>query len=230
MSEIQNVLEALEGTCEFEILEQIEKAYKRVFLEQDNWYQKSKFFCPEGCGNCCINFEPDLIEGEVLYMAAWLIENQRDVALSILENKYPFDNGKTCPFYNANNGYHCSIYGGRPFICRLFGASCSHSKNDEIVWRPCKFYPENQLKAYNPNLTHKTYSEKEAEKILSLLPPAMSDLMEPAIAVSRSSETHLIREILPDTIRKILWIMSINSNPDNNPDNNPSSPSTSTAA
>lgn len=217
MSEIQNVLNALNGTCEYEILNQMEESYSRVFTEQNAWYTKSKFTCPDGCGSCCINFEPDLIEAEALYMAAWLIENQRAVADSILENKYPFDNGKTCPFYDSNNSYHCSIYGGRPFICRLFGASCSHSKNNEVVWRPCKFYPIEKLKTYSPKLDHKTYSKDEAVSILGSVPPVMSDLMETSVAASSDTETKLIRQCLPDAIRKILWIMSINSNPDNNP-------------
>lgn len=69
------IIKKLEGTKEAEILLQMGEAYQRIENEQAVWFEKSKFTCVEGCGSCCHNFEPDLLECEAVYMAAWLLEN-----------------------------------------------------------------------------------------------------------------------------------------------------------
>ena len=211
MSEISGILQKLEGTREAEILVQMEAAYKRIYDEQKAWYENSKFVCPEGCGCCCHNFEPDLLEAEALFMAAWLLENQSDVAAAVAQGKFPFENGKTCPFHNFENPYHCSIYNGRPSICRLFGASGAHGKNGAIVWKPCKFIPVENLQKHKPPLEHKQYSAEETKEIFGVLPPVMADLMEPIASINpENNETKLIREILPKTINRLMWICSMN--------------------
>lgn len=143
-------------------------------------------------------------------MAEWLISNKPDVAQNIAEENfspdYPLFSEKTCIFFNPENPYHCSIYGGRPFICRLFGASSTKNKNGNTVWRPCKFYPLEKLQKYNKILDHKTYSERETCEIFSCVPPVMSDIMEQAVSiVPDSTETFPLREILPKIIRKVLF-------------------------
>lgn len=213
MSGIENIKKTLEGTVEFELLSEMEQAYIKIEQEQKIWYENSKFTCPDGCGCCCHNFEPDLMKIEALYMAAWLIENKPETAMQVEKEIYPFENGKTCPFYNPDNGYHCSIYGGRPFICRLFGASGSRTKTREIVWKPCKFYPIENLQQHNPPLAHRQYNEEETKKIFGMLPPVMSDLIEQPASASKDYEnTKLIRETLPETIRKLRWIRSLQQN------------------
>ena len=212
MAEIDLIKQKLNGTHELELIENTDSCYDRCSEEQKQWYEKSKFYCIQGCGSCCHNFEPDLTEGEALFMACWLLENQHETALRIAENNFPFENGKTCPFYDSENPYHCSIYGGRPFICRLFGASCSHGKDGKKVWKPCKFYPETELKKYSPLLSHRQFTAEEARNIFGSLPPAMSDIMEQAVLMNEKNETKLIREILPQTVQKLLWILQMNNN------------------
>ena len=68
MSQITGVLEKLEGTSVYDILIQMEAAYERIAREQQEWYDAAKFYCPEGCGQCCEGFEPDLMEGEALFV------------------------------------------------------------------------------------------------------------------------------------------------------------------
>ena len=221
MSQIAGVLEKLEGTSVYETLIQMEAAYERIACEQKQWYDAAKFYCPDGCGHCCEGFEPDLMEGEFLYMAAWLIENQNDIALQIAQNKFPFDNGKTCPLFNPASPYHCSIYNGRAFICRLFGASSFRSRNGDKTWRPCKFYPEDILAAHKPPLAKRQYSESETMQVLGAVPPLMSDFTE-TIAASSNGETELIRDILPPTIRRLLWLINMNDNGNDNPNGSPS--------
>ena len=168
MSQITNILKTLEGTAVHDVLVNIEDAYERIKSEQTEWYGKTCFTCPEGCGKCCVGFEPDIFEGEALYMAAWLLENQHETALAIMEGNFPFDNGaKTCPLFNAESPYHCSIYGGRAFICRLFGASSFRSQNGEKMWRPCTFYPDEKLAAHKPPLEKRPYNEEGLQRALN---------------------------------------------------------------
>lgn len=210
MSEIYFVLKKLKGTQVFNILCEIEKSYKNLEKEQKKWYKKSQFFCPKACGKCCHNFEPDILESEALYMAAWLIQNQYQNALKISNNIFPYKNASTCPFFDFKNPHHCSIYGGRAYICRLFGASCSSSKTQEKVWKPCKFISTEKLKEYNPNLEHKEYKETEAKQILKELPPLMSEKMAQALSFTPNNEkTILIHNILPETISKLLWLIEL---------------------
>lgn len=221
MSKIASVLEKLKNTSVHDVLVDIESAYERISDEQSVWYENSKFTCPSGCGSCCNNFEPDLFEGESLYMAAWLLENQPGTAFAILHDSYPFDNGeKTCPMFNPDTAYHCSIYEGRPFICRLFGAAGSRSRTGEKVWRPCKFYPESIIRKHNPPIEKRQYDESETLNLFGTLPPIMSDLIESTVSSSaHADETTLLREILPQKIRFLLWLIDMNDN--NNPNGSP---------
>lgn len=211
MNDIKNMLEVLEDTHDKEVLLKVQSGYENIDVVQAEWYKKSKFLCPQGCGSCCHNFEPDLLESEALYMAAWLIENQKDVADKVLEGKYPFDNGDTCGFHDFSKDYHCSIYGGRPSICRLFGASGSKAKNGETVWKPCKFYPIEMLEKHVPPLAHRQYSSKETEEIFGTLPPKMYVLMEEILNASDSKQTEPLKQALPKAIAKLYWLMKIKS-------------------
>lgn len=213
MSEITSILEKLEGTREAEILMQMENAYDNVTRQQSEWYQKSGFTCVDGCGECCRNFEPDILESEASYMAAWLLENQPEVAEQVAEGNFPFPReGRGCQFWNENSPYHCSIYFGRAFICRLFGGSCNFDKEGQKVWKPCKFYPAEKLAEHNPPISHRQYNKTEIMELFGTLPPAMSDLMEGAVSINPdNTETSLIRDILPATIRKLKWLCSMNS-------------------
>lgn len=217
MSQIESILKKLNGTRECEILTATEKAYQKINSAQTEWYENSGWACPSGCGTCCHGFEPDALECEALYMAAWLLENQHENALAVSQNIFPFDNSsldnapgkKTCVFFNQDSPYHCSIYGGRAFICRLFGGSAFRSKNGEAVWKPCKFFPDAALKARA--LEHRQYSEEEVRQKLGSVPPVMSDLMEEALSISPgNNRTALLSEILPGAIRRLLFLISLN--------------------
>lgn len=223
MSQISGILEKLEGTSVYDVLVNMEEAYEHISEEQGSWYNKAKFTCPSGCGQCCENFEPDLFECEALYMAAWMLENQREVALQIAEGKFPFEKAKGCQLFNPDSPYHCTIYQGRAFICRLFGAASSYSKDGRKSWKPCKFYPSSVLASHTPPLEHRQYSEEEALNVLGSVPPAMSDLMQSALSFIPDSErTVLIRDILPATIKKLMWLMNMNGN--DNPNGTPNAP------
>ena len=119
-NELQNILTKLQGTREEEILRAVQENYKKIAETQSDWYNKSAFTCPDGCGECCRNFEPDLLDCEASFMAAWLLENQNETAEKVSQGIFPYPDNKGCPFWNENAEYHCTIYGGRPFICSFF--------------------------------------------------------------------------------------------------------------
>ena len=211
-SNIKNILVKLKGTKEEELLKQVETSFEHIEKEQKEWYEKSGFLCVDGCGECCRNFEPDLLECEALYMAAWIIENQPEVANDLINGKFPYPRNKGCQFWDENGTYHCSIYKGRAFICRLFGACGSKGKTGETLFKPCKFYPEEKLRSFRIPLVHRQYCTEEIKEIFGVLPPLMSDLMESALSFSPgNSETNLIRDILPSAIRKLSWIIKMNN-------------------
>lgn len=222
-SQISKILEKVEGTSVHDLLLKTEAAYQKIAEEQTPWYKLSQFLCPSGCGDCCKDFEPDLLECEALYMAAWMLENQPEMALKVAEGNFPFNHEKTCPFFDYDSEYHCTIYGGRAFICRLFGASSFYSKLGKKVWKPCKFYPESLLVKHIPVLSHRQYTEEETISIFGTIPPAMSDLMQESLSFTPDSDsTKLVREVLPQAINKLLWIINMNGN--DNPNGSPNSP------
>ena len=209
-NDIKYILNKLKGTCEEEILKQMQQYYLQIAEKQDEWYKKSNFYCPEGCGECCRNFEPDLLDCEALFMAAWLLENQKDIAEQVSKGIFPYPDNKGCPFWDEKASYHCTIYGGRPFICRFFGACGSKSKDEKEVFKPCKFYPAKKLAEHKPPLEHRQYTESEIQNIFGALPPVMSDFMEGAVSLTPDNHsTRLLREVLPDTIIKIMWLCSM---------------------
>lgn len=228
MSQVDQIIRKLKNSRAAEIISEMDAIYERISAEQKDWYQAAKFLCPSGCGTCCHNFEPDLLEVEALYMAAWLLQNKLEVAEAVAREEFPFENGKTCIFHDYSNPYHCTIYGGRAAICRLFGAACSRDKNGQEVWKPCKFIPLDYLKAYDVRLDHKQYNKQESAEILGKLPPVMSDFMEQILSIMpENHQTYLVRDILPLTIRKLMWLIRLEDlNPEdpdtpNSPDKRP---------
>ncbi len=209
---MEKIISELEGTREKEILVRTEELYEKIKVKQEEWYKKSSFTCPENCGECCRNFEPDLLECEAVYMAAWLLENDAETAEKVAEGNFPYPENKGCPFWKEEASYHCTIYGGRSFICRFFGACGSRSKTGDLAFKPCKFYPAEKLAAYKIPLYHKQYSEEEMKKIFPVLPPVTTDIMEEALSLNPGkTNTVMLRKILPETIRRLQWLCIMNA-------------------
>ena len=188
----------------------MQELYSKIAGTQAEWYTKSGFTCPQGCGECCRNFEPDLLDCEALYMAAWLLENKPEVAEQVSKGIFPFPQNKGCPFWSPEDDYHCTIYGGRAFICRFFGACGSKAKDGKLIFKPCKFYPTEILANHNPPLAHRQYSDLEIKQIFGILPPVTTDIMEEAISLNPDNHsTKLIRENLQNAVNHLKWICSM---------------------
>src|SRR5574344_1247305 len=221
-SPISPVLLALTGTREFDILRGMEEVYETISAKENDWCMKSSFSCPDGCGQCCVNFEPDVLECEALYLASLLILNDPDHAQKIADGTYISpreDYDKGCFLFRHDSPYHCTVYGGRCLICRLFGYTGDTGKDGTKRWKPCKFYPDKKLALHTPPLEHKQYDEEELEAVMNGIPPTMAECTEQALSLTPESNgnTRPLREALPDAIKKIQWLMEVNDVPDPEP-------------
>lgn len=220
---LENMNDILNELCDtqiYSIFKQMESFYQKIQIAQADWYKKTQLYCPEGCGECCRNFELDLLECEAVYMAVWLMQNQRETAQKVMDGNFPFNQNKGCPFWNENSPFHCSIYEGRGFICRLFGASGFRAKEGRTVWKPCRFYPADLLCKQKIPLDHRQYSQDELNKIFGIEPPVMSDLMQQAVEIQPDqTETKMIREILPTVLKRINWILQLKKKSKKDDDN-----------
>lgn len=211
--DIDEIMLRLKGTREYEILLGMKEIYAGLETRQNEWYRRTEFVCPAGCGECCRNFEPDLFEAEAFYLAAWLLQNQPEKANAIAGGTFTYAPGKTCILFSEENSCHCTCYNGRAFICRLFGGSCVKDKNGSPCWRPCKFYPDSRLALHIPPLSHREYTKEETERIFGALPPVMSDITAQSLGYTPGNEkTMPLRTILPEKIRNLMMILSFLEN------------------
>jgi uncharacterized protein len=217
-------LARLKGTCEYEMLHVLDAVYTAIEERESVWKTVSRVSCTDGCGTCCIAFEPDVLDCEALYLALWLIENEPAAARAIRDGTYPMkrsDNPEGCFLYDPDNPYHCTVYGGRCLICRLFGYSGDHGKDGSTRWKPCRFLSDTVLASHNPPLTHRQYESIELIRLFNALPPVMSDIMSQVISLSpcSSGKTYPLREILPEAIQRIQFTLMYNARNPEDPDN-----------
>jgi uncharacterized protein len=217
-------LNKLRGTCEYDVLRALDDIYNSIEKYETVWKSASNVSCTSGCGTCCVAFEPDVLDGEALYLALWLIENEPAAARAIRDGTYPMersDNASGCFLYDPENPYHCTVYGGRCLICRLFGYTGDHGKDGSIRWKPCRFLSDEVLKAHDPPLAHRQYEADELAMIFNALPPAMSDITGQAVSLSpgTSGKTRPLREILPDAIKRMQFILMYTALNPEDPDN-----------
>ena len=130
-----------EGTVIYDVLTAVDSLYNDIDTDQKLWKTRSPMHCPDGCGSCCVHFEPEVYEVEALYLAAWMLENQSERADRIAEtaDSEVFARGDGCILFAPDTPYHCTVYGGRCLICRLFGFSGDHGKDGYIRWKPCRY-------------------------------------------------------------------------------------------
>ena len=132
--------EKFAGTVIYDILTSVNALYNDIDSSQKLWKTRSPMQCPDGCGSCCVHFEPEVYEAEALYLAAWMLEHQSERADRIAEaDSNSFTRGDGCFLFDPDSPYHCTVYEGRCLICRLFGFSGDHGKDGTIRWKPCKY-------------------------------------------------------------------------------------------
>lgn len=219
-------------------LAELAAVYDRIEAEQQPWQEATPWHCPEGCGSCCESFEPDILEIEALWLAAWILEQditrcespqgtitgeaaegtqsaigarqralcgEETTAEALLARNSHRDG---CVLARDEGPWFCSVYGGRPLICRLFGFSGDRDKTGKARFRPCS-----RLNGANDARTESACSRPaigEAELIerFGRLPPLMGDLASLADSILPGSNTREpLREALPKALAKLrmLW-------------------------
>jgi len=193
------------GTQAQDLIESLNHIYLEIHEAQVEWKKVSPFQCPDGCGCCCVDFEPDILESEALYLAAWMLYHQKDRAEAILSGNFESlgTSNSGCILFNPDSPYHCTVYEGRCLICRLFGYSGDRGKEGEIRWKPCKFLP---VEPSSGNMQfHRQLTGDEMLALFGSVPPVMSDCTAQILSLSPDAVTHRLplREALPAAIGKI---------------------------
>ncbi len=210
---------ALNGTSLGGMVTELDALYGQIETAQAAWKLASPFRCADGCGTCCIDFEPDVLPVEAAYLAVWMLGFQRERAVALATGTFESprsDPGRGCPFFDPGNAHHCTVYGGRALICRLFGYTGDRGKDGEPRWKPCKFLPVEGNDGSAPR--RRQYSGAELLERFGAIPPLMSDLSARVVSIDPVN-SHLrrpLREAVADAIRHALLMERFSSPPEPN--------------
>ena len=206
--------EKFEGTVIYDVLTAVDSLYNDIDTDQKLWKARSPMQCPDGCGSCCVHFEPEVYEVEALYLAAWMLEHQTERADRIAEaERDSFACGDGCFLFDPDSPYHCTVYGGRCLICRLFGFSGDHGKDGTIRWKPCR-YMEPSAKEADESFDAQAvqpgrqYSQEEMMRLFGAVPPYMGAASSALLALN-PDDTHPrpLRIALPAAIKKLKMLL-----------------------
>ncbi len=221
------------GTSVEPLLGELNRIYAEIASAQSDWIAANPFGCPDGCGQCCVAFEPDVLESEALYLAAWLVYHRPSVADSILDGSFtPPRVGSALPesgclFFDPASAYHCTVYDGRALICRLFGYAGDRGKDGAPRWKPCKFLPFGERFSEVASVDRQ-YDEEELRAIFGVMPPVMSDFAARVLALTPdgAEDRASLRDALPSAIAKIRMLQRFSRLPPepDSPEPNPNAP------
>lgn len=201
------IAEKFSGTKIYDILIAVDDIYKNIEQEQKAWKLNTPARCPDGCGSCCVHFEPEIYEYEALYLAAWMLEYQSARAELICAHGWEYvEKRDGCVLFADDTPYHCTVYDGRCLICRLFGYAGDHGKDLQIRWKPCKYMVFDEAIA-GFKQGHQ-YSEQEMLDLFGAVPPAMTFASSRLLALN-PDDTHPqpLRTALPAALKKLKMIL-----------------------
>ena len=204
--------EKFAGTVIYDILTSLNALYNDIDSSQKLWKTRSPMQCPNGCGSCCVHFEPEVYEAEALYLAAWMLEHQSERADRIAEaaDSEAFAGGDGCFLFDPDSPYHCTVYGGRCLICRLFGFSGDHGKDGAIRWKPCKYMQLSRTATdgtFDVQTGHQ-YGQEEMMRLFGAVPPYMGAASSALLALN-PDDTHPrpLKIALPAAIKKLKMLL-----------------------
>lgn len=117
----------------------ISEKYSEISEVFSQYQKTSGLICPSGCGKCCFKADISCAPIELLPMAFHLIDKGQ--AEEVLE-KARVHKEDHCFFLEVSNRDlgtgQCREYEHRPFICRAFGVSARHGKNNSVERSMCK--------------------------------------------------------------------------------------------
>lgn len=206
------------GTVIYDVLTAVDSLYNNIDADQKIWKVRSPMQCPDGCGSCCVHFEPEVYEAEALYLAAWMLENQsaRAERIAAAADIDTFVGGEGCILFDPLSPHHCTVYEGRCLICRLFGFSGDHGKDGTIRWKPCRYMKPSGIagKAAGgisgvPDVqTGRQYGQEEMMRLFDAVPPYMGAASSSLLALN-PDDTHPrpLRIALPAAIKKLKLLL-----------------------
>ena len=217
--------EKFAGTVIYDILTAVHSLYNDIEVDQKLWKARSPMQCPNGCGSCCVHFEPEVYEAEALYLAAWMLEHQSERAERIAAaDSDSFACGDGCFLFDPDSPYHCTVYEGRCLICRLFGFSGDHGKDGVIRWKPCKYMQPSRVAGnavggisgetasrifdVQDVQTGRQYGQEEMMRLFGAVPPYMGAASSSLLALN-PDDTHPLplRIALPAAIKKLKMLL-----------------------
>lgn len=216
--------EKFTGTVLYDVLTAVDQLYSEIDTDQKDWKEKAPAGCPDGCGKCCVHFEPEIYEAEALYLAAWMLENQPERADRIAElgeNAFIQDAGYSrrqhegCVLFDPDSPYHCTVYGGRCLVCRLFGFSGDHGKDGTIRWKPCRYMQPSGIFAaaagiatLQGGLLGRQYGQEEMLRLFGAVPPFMGAASSRLLSLNPDDTNPLpLRAALPAAIKKLKMLL-----------------------
>lgn len=139
----------------FEGVKELEAQYLALDKSLDATVNELNLHCKPGCGACCLgaaeNKEASVFE--MLPLAIDLaIRGEADEYLKKLENANDCSQIICISYVNVDEEKglgHCGNYTLRPFVCRLFGDSLYHEKEDKLDFTGCHWLKEKYRN--NPN-------------------------------------------------------------------------------
>ena len=217
------------GTVIYDILASVDSLYRDIDTDQKLWKTRCPMHCPDGCGSCCVHFEPEVYEAEALYLAAWMLEHQSERAEHIATADVDsVACGDGCFLFAPDSPYHCTVYEGRCLICRLFGFSGDHGKDGAIRWKPCR-YMQPSGEAFSEVTgntvgegfdvqdvkTGRQYGQEEMVRLFGTVPPYMGVASSSLLALN-PDDTHPrpLRIALPAAIKKLKMLLSFITPPE----------------
>lgn len=197
------------------------RVYERAELAMADFRDSSGVACPAGCGACCETFVPDVLPLEAAYLAAYLAREAPERALALEGFSEAEGAAPRCPFYRFDHAAHCSVYGGHPLICRLFGFSGVRAKDGTPGFALCRRMDR------LPDRAARAWKGEAVARELGAVPPLMSDLAAELQAVRphEASERRLLTDALPEALRKVLFLAGLGANdPGDEPEPEPLEP------
>jgi len=140
----------------------VNKIYQDLEGKQAIFIKETGIHCPAGCGDCCTRFEPDILPVEAEFLAMQMLQKEGvDPAAEIvrMENLSEQFSQGVCPMQQYNVALSvtteraaiapaiagaCTVYSGRPLVCRIFGFASYADKTGNPVYVPCKLMTQTE--------------------------------------------------------------------------------------
>ncbi len=140
---LETAIEMLGDTGISAELKAIYDFYNTVQSDFDYFKDEFSLSCPDGCGECCAHFIPDVTQSEALLLAARVLFGEKKSLLQErLKASYP--SKIVCPFFDLWSDHHCMVYSSRPLICRMFYSCASSGKDGSLAFGGCRFCKESR--------------------------------------------------------------------------------------